>query len=303
LAEKQSETLFIIPDSFAAGPNKHVFNCLGIENLRTQLQGMEGFPDQLFCINACRTPAEWTITSGDEVVMVGTLGLPRTRKLAQARFFAADELELAPVEGTSLKGFSNGFAEAVINCIAQEAWPPRATDWQLRLHKEWPATRSDGIRGPFKRPSEASLEIHRLRVFVSYVREDQDVVDRLGKELNAYGINVWLDKTQLGPGYRWKDEIRKAISEGDFFIACFSEAYERRAKSYMNEELTLAIEELRQRPAERAWFIPVLLSKCEVPARSIGAGETLRDIQWVEFYRNWEEGIDRIAAVMRKLSG
>ncbi len=145
---------------------------------------------------------------------------------------------------------------------------------------------------------QSSSEARKPRVFVSYVREDQNVVDRLAKELSAYGIKVWLDKTELKPGYRWKDAIREAISEGDFFVACFSEAYERRSKSYMNEELTLAIEELRQRPTERAWFIPVLLSECQVPARSIGAGETLRDIQWVELYRNWEEGIARIAAVI-----
>ncbi|MFL6446284.1 MAG: TIR domain-containing protein [Bryobacteraceae bacterium] len=136
------------------------------------------------------------------------------------------------------------------------------------------------------------------RVFVSYVREDQNTVDRLAKELSAYGIKVWLDKTELKPGYRWKDAIREAISKGDFFIACFSEAYQRRSKSYMNEELTLAIEELRQRPSDRAWFIPVLLSECEVPARGIGAGETLRDIQWVELYRDWEPGIIRIAAAI-----
>ncbi len=50
----------------------------------------------------------------------------------------------------------------------------------------------------------------------------------------------------------------------------------------MNEELTVAIEELRLRPTDRAWFIPVLLDDCEVPDRSIGAGETLRTLQWIK---------------------
>ncbi len=96
-----------------------------------------------------------------------------------------------------------------------------------------------------------SPKAYKPRVFVSYVREDQDVVDRLANELSAYGIKVWLDKTELKPGYRWKDAIREAISEGDFFIACFSDAYQRRLKSYMNEELTLAIdvEEATHRPS------------------------------------------------------
>jgi hypothetical protein len=60
-----------------------------------------------------------------------------------------------------------------------------------------------------------------------------------------------------------------------FFVACFSREYAMRAKSYMNEELTLDIDELRQRPANKTWFIPVLLSDGDIPDRNIGAGETL----------------------------
>ena len=66
----------------------------------------------------------------------------------------------------------------------------------------------------------------------------------------------------------------------------------------MNEELTLAIEELRQRPTNRAWFIPVLLAECAVPERSIGAGETLQDLQWVDLQRNWDDGIIKIVGAI-----
>ena len=63
----------------------------------------------------------------------------------------------------------------------------------------------------------------------------------------------------------------------------------------MNEELTLAIEELRQFASDREWFIPVLLSECDIPARSIGGGETLLDINWVPLYENWDAGIQKEA--------
>src|SRR4051812_24116869 len=119
-------------------------------------------------------------------------------------------------------------------------------------------------------------------VFVSYVRDNYGEVERLCKQLSARGVNVWLDRKAILPGQRWKEAIRKAIKDGAFFLACFSSEYAERASSYMNEELVLAIEELRQRPTTRAWFVPVLLSKCEVPDRSIGAGESLRDLQWVD---------------------
>jgi hypothetical protein len=56
---------------------------------------------------------------------------------------------------------------------------------------------------------------------------------------------------------------------------------------------------LRQRPSDQPWFIPVLLSDCEIPDRSIGAGERLHSIQWVTLYENWDEGIRRILEVLQ----
>ncbi len=136
-------------------------------------------------------------------------------------------------------------------------------------------------------------------VFISYVREDRKEVDRFCDELTKLGVPVWLDRKKIKPGVRWKKAIRDAIREGNFCIACFSKAYTSRDKSFMNEELTLAIDELRQFAIDRVWFIPVLLSECDVPARSIGGGETLLDINWVCLYENWDIGIQRIKEVIR----
>jgi len=135
-------------------------------------------------------------------------------------------------------------------------------------------------------------------VFISYVRENAAQVDKLREDLQACGINVWLDRYDILPGHKWQDAIRKAIKEGSFFLACFSEAYLGKDTTYMNEELVLAIEELRRRPINRAWFIPVLLSECNIPDRSIGAGDTLNSIQQVFLYRDWNDGIRRILSVV-----
>ena len=143
-------------------------------------------------------------------------------------------------------------------------------------------------------------------VFISYVRDNQEQVYRLCEDLQSHGVKVWLDRKSIKPGARWKDAIREAIRHGDFFIACFSEEYTnritiKREKTYMNEELTLAIEELRQFDSDREWFIPVLLSECAVPARSIGGGETLLDINWVPLHENRESGIQRILSVIKPI--
>ena len=82
-------------------------------------------------------------------------------------------------------------------------------------------------------------------VFISYVRENRDIVDRLAAELKRRGVIVWLDRNDIEPGARWQDAIKKAIRSGKFFLACFSREFNERDRSYMNEELTLAIGELR----------------------------------------------------------
>lgn len=94
-------------------------------------------------------------------------------------------------------------------------------------------------------------------VFISYVRENKKDVDLLCGELAKHEISVWLDRNNIKPGTRWKDAIRQAIQSGAFFIACFSEEYQNRSKTYMNEELILAVEILRQLSRDTPWFIPI----------------------------------------------
>ena len=107
-------------------------------------------------------------------------------------------------------------------------WEDWEDSWVSRVKKDSTVT-------PRKMPT----------VFVSYVKEDSTVVSRIADVLRVFEVEVWLDKDSLKPGLRWQDQIRKGISEGDFFLACFSEAYVKRESTYMNEELTLAIEGLR----------------------------------------------------------
>jgi TIR domain len=132
-------------------------------------------------------------------------------------------------------------------------------------------------------------------VFVSYVREDTVAVDRLACALTARGIEVWLDREKLPLGTRWRDAIRNAIRTGDLFIACFSSAFEKRARSFMHEELTLAIEELRQRPTNRDWFIPLVLDVAQPPDIRISAVETVRDLHWANLQTAWDTTVAAIA--------
>jgi hypothetical protein len=54
-------------------------------------------------------------------------------------------------------------------------------------------------------------------VFISYVRENGNLVDRLASELKSRGVTVWLDRNDIEPGARWRDAIKNAIRDGKFF--------------------------------------------------------------------------------------
>jgi TIR domain len=140
--------------------------------------------------------------------------------------------------------------------------------------------------------------------FISYVREDSHQVDQLQRVLEAAGIPVWRDTADLWPGEDWRVRIRRAITADALaFIACFSRASLDRAESYQNEELLLAIEQLRLRHPDDPWLIPVRLDECNIPDRDIGGGRTLGSIQRVDLFgsRSAEGSARLITAVLRIL--
>ncbi|MER8501572.1 toll/interleukin-1 receptor domain-containing protein [Mesorhizobium sp. M0145] len=130
--------------------------------------------------------------------------------------------------------------------------------------------------------------------FISYVRNDEALVNYIANILEKNAVPYWRDKNDIAPGSRWKDSIRRAIEGGSYYVAMFSKNWQNREVTYANEELVLAIDQLRLRPANRTWFIPVKLDDCEIPDRSIGAGETLRDLQIIDFAKDgWKIGLGK----------
>ena len=141
--------------------------------------------------------------------------------------------------------------------------------------------------------------------FISYVREDSHRVDWLQQELEAGGIPVWRDTANLWPGEDWRAKIRQAITDDALvFIACFSRASLTRLKTYQNEELILAIEQLRLRRPDDRWLIPVRLDECDIPDRDIGGGRTLASIQRADLFGDHSsQGVTRLIATILRILG
>jgi hypothetical protein len=141
--------------------------------------------------------------------------------------------------------------------------------------------------------------------FISYVREDSHEVDKLQRTLEAAGVSVWRDTADLWPGENWRVKIRRAITDDALaFIACFSSRSVARRKSYQNEELVLAIEQLRQRQPDDIWLIPVRLDDCDIPDLDLGGGQTLGSIQRVDLFGAEREiAIERLVTAVVRILG
>ena len=69
----------------------------------------------------------------------------------------------------------------------------------------------------------------------------------------------------------------------------------------MREELTLAIEQLRQRSANSGWFMPVLLDDVDVPDTPIGGGRTLRDLHFIRWHESHSRRLEELLAAIDRL--
>ena len=139
--------------------------------------------------------------------------------------------------------------------------------------------------------------------FISYARVDWAEVDLLQRVLEEAGIPVWRDTAALWPGDDWRAKIRKAITDDALvFIACFSSRSVARPKGYQNEELLLAVEQLRLRRPKDPWLIPVRLDDCEVPDLDLGGGRTLTSIHWADFFgESRDDAARRLVTAVRRL--
>ncbi len=86
-------------------------------------------------------------------------------------------------------------------------------------------------------------------VFLSYVRTDSAVAERLLKALNTEGISVWRDVTDLVPGEQWAEQIEHAISAVPIVLVLWS----RRSvvSGFVAAEASFA--------ADRGVLLPVLI--------------------------------------------
>ena len=123
----------------------------------------------------------------------------------------------------------------------------------------------------------------------------------VGSKMPACG--VWRDTADLWPGEDWRIKIGQAITTNALvFLACFSLNSLSREKSYQNEELTLAIDQMRLRRPGEPWLIPIRFDECNIPDINIGGGRSLGSIQRADLFGDrFTENAERLVKAVQRI--
>ncbi len=132
---------------------------------------------------------------------------------------------------------------------------------------------------------------NRIRVFLSYAKEDQATVKKLYDELQKAGFEPWMDVAKLVPGQNWPRAIQQAIDVTDFILVNFSHRSVGK-RGHFQCELRHALEVAERMPLDEIFLVPVRLSECDVP------NEIARTTQYIDLFPDYEVGFKALTGMM-----
>src|SRR5499427_9511000 len=118
----------------------------------------------------------------------------------------------------------------------------------------------------------ASANRDKLRVFISYSREDLDFADQLAAALDSSGFECFIDREGISGGEAWKRRLGNLISEADTVVFVLS------PDSARSETCNWEVEEAARLNKR------ILPANCR-PLESVNPPPRLHDLNYIFFYQ------------------
>jgi hypothetical protein len=116
-------------------------------------------------------------------------------------------------------------------------------------------------------------------VFLSYSSEDRQTARRIGDALTSFGLDVWLDESELGGGDAWDQKIRRQIRECDYFMPIISARTEARHEGYFRREWRIAVERTLDIADDHLFLLPVVIDGTDETRARVP--EKFLSVQWL----------------------
>jgi len=127
------------------------------------------------------------------------------------------------------------------------------------------------------------------RVFISYSRRDIETVENIVSQLEAAGIEVWIDREAITPGKQWRKQIVEGIDTSEAFVLHLSP--NSAASDNVLKELNLAEEALEP------FILPVMLSDLKIPDEM---RYQLAGTQFIAYHLDSKRGVHDLIAEIKK---
>jgi Flp pilus assembly protein TadD len=151
-------------------------------------------------------------------------------------------------------------------------------------------------RYPVTVPSPTSSPVGA--VFLSYAHEDAAAARRLAAALQAAGIEVWFDESELRGGDAWDAKIRQQVRECALFVPIISAATQARREGYFRIEWKLAAQRTHAIAEGTPFLLPAVLDGITENAALVPA--EFREIQWTPL--SGDAAIEPFCARVRDLA-
>ena len=116
-------------------------------------------------------------------------------------------------------------------------------------------------------------------VFLSYSSEDRQAARSIGEALTGFGLEVWLDESELGGGDAWDQKIRRQIRECDYFMPIVSARTEVRHEGYFRREWRFAVERTLDMADDHLFLLPVVIDATDETRARVP--EKFLAVQWL----------------------
>jgi tetratricopeptide (TPR) repeat protein len=116
-------------------------------------------------------------------------------------------------------------------------------------------------------------------VFLSYASQDAEAARRLCDALQAAGVEVWFDRSELRGGDAWDQKIRRQIKECALFMPVISANTQSRAEGYFRLEWHLAEQRSHLIAHGKPFIVPVCVD--DTPDVEALAPDAFLAVQWM----------------------
>ncbi len=115
-------------------------------------------------------------------------------------------------------------------------------------------------------------------VFLSYASQDAEAARALCTALQAAGVEVWFDQTDLVGGDAWDAKIRGQIKACALFVPIISANTQARHEGYFRIEWKLAAQRTHAMAEGTPFLLPVVIDDTPEPEALVPA--EFREVQW-----------------------